>query len=136
MLHAGVVQRARAVPVEPLQDLDDELPELRAPITVRAFAVEVQDAVHERVTYLGVVEIGQHRARHRIDPERGVRVPDPLEGAPDDIRQRLQSMGLRTGREAEVIRCSRQGPMQIRVGSIDLIMRRSDAARVSITTGQ
>ena len=56
--------------------------------------------------------------------------------APDDIRQRLQSMGLRTGREAKVIRCSRQGPMQIRVGSIDLIMRRCDAARVSITTGQ
>jgi len=55
---------------------------------------------------------------------------------PDDIRQRLQSMGLRTGREAEVIRCGRQGPMQIRVGSIDLIMRRRDAARVSIATGQ
>lgn len=56
--------------------------------------------------------------------------------APDDIRQRLQSMGLRTGREAEVIRCSRQGPMQIRVGSLNLIMRRRDAARVSITTGK
>lgn len=56
--------------------------------------------------------------------------------APDGIRQRLQSMGLRTGREAEIIRCSRMGPMQIRVGSIDLIMRRSDAARVTISTGQ
>jgi Fe2+ transport system protein FeoA len=42
-------------------------------------------------------------------------------------------MGLRTGREAEVIRCPRIGPMQIRVGSIHLIMRRSDAARVSIS---
>jgi Fe2+ transport system protein FeoA len=52
--------------------------------------------------------------------------------APDDIRQRLQAMGLRTGREAEVIRCTRLGPMQIRVGSIDLIMRRCDAARVTI----
>ena len=51
------------------------------------------------------------------------------------VRQRLQSMGLRTGREAEVIRSCRQGPMQIRVGSIDLIMRRSDAARVTIATG-
>ena len=56
--------------------------------------------------------------------------------APDSIRQRLQSMGLRTGREAEVIRSSRLGPMQIRVGSLHLIMRRSDAARVSITTRQ
>ncbi|MCG6900137.1 MAG: FeoA domain-containing protein [Gammaproteobacteria bacterium] len=52
--------------------------------------------------------------------------------APDDIRQRLQAMGLRTGREAQVIRCTRLGPMQIRVGSVDLIMRRRDAARVSI----
>jgi Fe2+ transport system protein FeoA len=44
-------------------------------------------------------------------------------------------MGLRTGREAEVIRCSRLGPMQIRIGSVDLIMRRSDAARVCISSG-
>jgi ferrous iron transport protein A len=54
--------------------------------------------------------------------------------APDDIRQRLQAMGLRTGREAEVIRCTRLGPMQIRVGSVDLIMRRCDAARIAIIT--
>jgi Fe2+ transport system protein FeoA len=56
--------------------------------------------------------------------------------APDGTRQRLQSMGLRTGREAEVIRCPRLGPMQIRVGSIHLIMRRSDAARVTISAEQ
>ena len=54
--------------------------------------------------------------------------------APDGIRQRLQSMGLRTGREAEVIRSPRLGPMQIRVGSVHLIMRRCDAARVAIAT--
>ena len=54
--------------------------------------------------------------------------------AADSTRRRLQAMGLRTGREAEVIRCPRIGPMQIRVGSIHLIMRRSDAARVSISS--
>jgi Fe2+ transport system protein FeoA len=54
--------------------------------------------------------------------------------APDSTRIRLQAMGLRTGREAEVIRCPRIGPMQVRVGSVHLIMRRSDAARVSIST--
>jgi len=54
----------------------------------------------------------------------------------DGTRQRLQSMGLRTGHEAEVIRCPRLGPMQIRVGSVHLIMRRSDAARVSISAQQ
>ena len=56
--------------------------------------------------------------------------------APDSTRHRLQAMGLRTGREAEVIRSPRLGPMQIRVGSINLIMRRRDAARVTIATGQ
>ena len=56
-----------------------------------------------------------------------------VHGADEGIRHRLQAMGLRSGREAEVIRCSRLGPMQIRIGSINLIMRRSDAARVSIS---
>lgn len=56
--------------------------------------------------------------------------------AADTTRQRLQSMGLRTGREAEVIRRPRLGPMQIRIGSVHLIMRRSDAARVFISTIQ
>ena len=56
--------------------------------------------------------------------------------AADTMRQRLQSMGLRTGREAEVIRRPRLGPMQIRIGSVHLIMRRRDAARVSISTTQ
>ena len=54
--------------------------------------------------------------------------------APDGTRQRMQSMGLRTGHEAEVIRCSRLGPMHIRIGSVHLIMRRRDAARVSISS--
>jgi len=54
--------------------------------------------------------------------------------APDGTRQRMQSMGLRTGHEAEVIRCSRLGPMHIRIGSVHLIMRRCDAARVSISS--
>jgi Fe2+ transport system protein FeoA len=45
-------------------------------------------------------------------------------------------MGLRTGREAVVIRRPRLGPMQIRIGSLHLIMRRCDAARVSISTIQ
>lgn len=56
--------------------------------------------------------------------------------APDSMRYRLQAMGLRTGREAEVIRRPRLGPMQIRIGSVNLIMRRCDAARVTISTQQ
>lgn len=57
--------------------------------------------------------------------------------APDDLRHRLQAMGLRTGREAEVIRRSRLGgPMQVRIGNVNLIMRRRDAARISVSTTQ
>jgi Fe2+ transport system protein FeoA len=56
--------------------------------------------------------------------------------APNDVRQRLQAMGLRTGREALVIRRTRLGPMQIRIGSVDLIIRRRDAARIAIATKQ
>jgi ferrous iron transport protein A len=57
--------------------------------------------------------------------------------APDGLRQRLQAMGLRAGRQAEVIRRSRLGgPMQVRVGNVNLIMRRRDAARVFISTTQ
>jgi Fe2+ transport system protein FeoA len=56
--------------------------------------------------------------------------------AADGIRHRLQAMGLRAGREAEVIRSPRLGPMQIRIGSVTLIMRRSDAACVSVSAAQ
>lgn len=56
--------------------------------------------------------------------------------APDGVRHRLQAMGLRTGRKAEIIRRPRLGPMQIRIGSVNLIMRRCDAARVTISATQ
>lgn len=51
----------------------------------------------------------------------------------DSIRQRMKSMGLRAGRETWVVRAARLGgPLQIRVGSVSLILRRSDAARISV----
>ena len=53
--------------------------------------------------------------------------------ADESIRQRMKSMGLRAGREAWVVRSARMGgPLQIRVGSVTLILRRSDAARISV----
>ncbi len=53
--------------------------------------------------------------------------------ADDTIRQRMKAMGLRSGREAWVVRSARLGgPLQIRVGSVTLILRRSDAARISV----
>jgi len=53
--------------------------------------------------------------------------------AEDAVRQRMEAMGLRTGREACVVRSAHLGgPIQIRVGSISLILRRRDAALVSV----
>jgi ferrous iron transport protein A len=54
--------------------------------------------------------------------------------AEETVRQRLQAMGLLNGREVQMIRRARfGGPLQIRIGSVNLIMRRSDAARVKVT---
>jgi ferrous iron transport protein A len=51
----------------------------------------------------------------------------------DSVRQRLQAMGLRAGREACVVRCAQLGgPIQVRIGTTSLIMRRRDADRVRL----
>jgi len=51
-----------------------------------------------------------------------------------DVRQRMQSMGLRSGREACIVRAAALGgPIQVRVGSVTLILRRCDAARVRVS---
>lgn len=52
----------------------------------------------------------------------------------EELRKRMHAMGLRTGREASVTRRGRLGgPLQIRVGSISLVVRRSDAERVHVS---
>lgn len=54
--------------------------------------------------------------------------------ADEVVRQRMYAMGLRAGREAFVMRRGRLGgPLQIRVGSISLVVRRSDAERVQVS---
>lgn len=48
--------------------------------------------------------------------------------------QRLSAMGLRNGRTIQVIRkAAMSGPIQIRVGLTDLILRRVDAMNICIT---
>jgi Fe2+ transport system protein FeoA len=45
----------------------------------------------------------------------------------------MHAMGLRAGREAFVVRTARLGgPIQIRVGSVSLILRRGDADRILV----
>ena len=53
-----------------------------------------------------------------------------LTGDPQ-IRTRIQSLGLRVGREVAVIRRSRfGGPIQVRIGTTDLLIRPQQAAQV------
>jgi len=57
---------------------------------------------------------------------------DQVEGA-DPVAVRMRAMGLRSGREVMVVRRSRLGgPLQIRVGSTDLIIRPREARLIRI----
>jgi ferrous iron transport protein A len=52
------------------------------------------------------------------------------------VALRMQSMGLRVGRQIMVIRRSRLGgPLQVRVGSTDLMLRPREARLVRLRTG-
>lgn len=56
--------------------------------------------------------------------------------AGQELRRRLAGLGLRSGIRVQVIRQSPlNGPMQIRVGHTDLIMRAADAAHIEVCPG-
>lgn len=51
------------------------------------------------------------------------------------LYQRLSAMGLRIGRPIRVIRrAALSGPIQVRVGFTDLILRRADALNICVTS--
>lgn len=53
--------------------------------------------------------------------------------ASQELRRRLAGLGLRSGIHIKVIRQSpMNGPIQIRVGNTDLIMRRHDASHIEV----
>lgn len=55
--------------------------------------------------------------------------------ADEGTRQRLNAMGLLCGREIQVIRRARfGGPLQVRVGSVNLILRRREAEYVKVAS--
>lgn len=55
--------------------------------------------------------------------------------ADEGTRQRLNAMGLLRGREVQVVRRARfGGPLQVRVGSVNLILRRREAGYVKVTS--
>ncbi len=53
----------------------------------------------------------------------------------DALYQRLAALGFRAGKSVALIRrASFNGPLQVRVGNTDIILRRSEAYRIKIKT--
>jgi ferrous iron transport protein A len=53
--------------------------------------------------------------------------------AEQGLYQRLNALGFRIGKRIELIRtASFNGPMHVRIGSTDIILRRSEAQRVLV----
>lgn len=54
--------------------------------------------------------------------------------AGQDLRRRLGGLGLRLGIRVRVVRRSPlNGPMQVRIGHTDLILRRAEAANIEVS---
>ena len=53
--------------------------------------------------------------------------------AEEPFRQRLQSLGFRIGKQVRPIRQALfGGPLQVQVGSVNIILRRHDAAQIHV----
>ncbi len=51
----------------------------------------------------------------------------------DALRQRLLALGFRAGKHIEVIRrASFSGPLQVRIGTTDILLRRQEAAKITV----
>jgi ferrous iron transport protein A len=51
----------------------------------------------------------------------------------DALRQRLMALGFRVGKRIELIRkASFSGPLQVRIGTTDILLRKSEASKISV----
>ena len=56
--------------------------------------------------------------------------------AEEALHQRLLALGFRTGKRIELIRtASFSGPLQVRIGTTDIMLRRSEAAKITVCKG-
>lgn len=56
--------------------------------------------------------------------------------AEEALHQRLQALGFRSGKQVELIRkASFSGPLQVRVGTTDVLLRRSEATKITVCKG-
>ncbi|MBK9160042.1 MAG: ferrous iron transport protein A [Nitrosomonadales bacterium] len=54
--------------------------------------------------------------------------------AEEALHQRLLALGFRNGKRVELIRkASFSGPLQVRIGTTDILLRRSEAAKIEIS---
>jgi len=53
----------------------------------------------------------------------------------DALRQRLQALGFRSGKDIEIIRkASFGGPVQVRIGTTDILLRQVEASLIEVRT--
>jgi len=53
--------------------------------------------------------------------------------AEEALHLRLLALGFRTGKQIELIRkASFSGPLQVRIGTTDVMLRRSEAAKIEV----
>jgi ferrous iron transport protein A len=51
----------------------------------------------------------------------------------DALRQRLLALGFRVGKHVELIRkASFSGPLQVRIGTTDILLRKAEAVKISV----
>lgn len=56
--------------------------------------------------------------------------------AEESLFHRLAALGFRVGKTLSIIRRANfNGPIQVRLGTTDVILRNAEAARIQITTG-
>ena len=57
--------------------------------------------------------------------------------ADEALHQRLLALGFRSGKQIELIRkASFSGPLQVRIGTTDILLRRSEAAKITVCLGE
>jgi ferrous iron transport protein A len=53
--------------------------------------------------------------------------------AEEALHLRLQALGFRSGKQIELIRkASFSGPLQVRIGTTDILLRRNEAAKIMV----
>jgi ferrous iron transport protein A len=53
--------------------------------------------------------------------------------AEEALHQRLQALGFRSGKQIELIRkASFSGPLQVRIGTTDILLRRNEAEKIVV----